>query len=189
MTISGLEDEYLRSEGLPRLVYVKRPAPGMEPGLRRMLGEMRSEGRSSYKPFADAAQLHDLLLDDLATLLAERFGGGQREGSGYSAPVPATKLVGRDHNVRELSRLIRAERHRLVVLTGAGGIGKTRLALAVLERTRGHWRDGAAFVDLSPVGDARAVPEVIASALGFVCQGTETPAETLTRRLAGTCCW
>jgi predicted ATPase len=186
MTISGLEDEFRRSEGLPRLLYVKRPAPDMEPGLRRMLGQMRSEGRVAYKAFADAAQLHDLLLDDLATLLAERFGGTrEREGPGSSIPVSATRLVGREHDVRELTRLARAERHRLVVLTGPGGIGKTRLALAVLERTRGHWRDGVAFVDLSPVSDARAVPEVMASALGFVGQGQETPVETLTRRLAG----
>jgi predicted ATPase len=185
MTVSGLEDEYQRSAGLPRLVYVKRPAPGMEPGLRRMLGQLRAEGRSSYKPFADAAQLHDLLLDDLATLLAERFASDELEGAGSAAPVPATKLIGRDHDVRELSRLVRAQRHRLVVLTGAGGIGKTRLALAVLERTRRHWPDGAAFVDLSPVSDAQTVPEVIASGLGFVGQGNETPVETLTRRLAG----
>jgi predicted ATPase len=186
MTISGLEDEFLRSEGLPRLLYVKRPSPDLEPGLRRMLGQMRSEGRVAYKAFTDAAQLHDLLLDDLATLLAERFGGSrEHEGPGYSVPGPATRLIGRDHDVRELTRLARAERHRLVVLTGPGGIGKTRLALAVLERTRGHWRDGVAFVDLSPVSDARAVPEFIASALGFVGQGTETPVETLTRRLAG----
>jgi len=186
MTISGLEDEFRRSQGLPRLLYVKRPSPDLEPGLRRMLGQMRSEGRVAYKAFADAAQLHDLLLDDLATLLAERFGGtGEREGSGYSVPAPATRLVGRDHDVHALTRLARSERHRLVVLTGTGGIGKTRLALAVLERTRGHWRDGVAFVDLSPVSDARAVPEFMASALGFVGQGTETPAETLTRRLAG----
>jgi predicted ATPase len=185
MAISGLEDEFRRSAGLPRLLYVKQPAPGAEPGLRRMLGQMRAEGRVSYKIFADAAQLHDLLLNDLATLLAERFSASpQRDGSGYAIPASATGMVGRDHDVRELARLIRAERHRIVVLTGTGGIGKTRLALAVLERTRRHWRDGAAFVDLSPVSDARAVPEFIASALGFVGQGTETPVETLTRRLA-----
>jgi predicted ATPase len=186
MTISGLEDEFLRSEGLPRLLYVKQPAPDMEPGLRRMLGQLRAEGRMSYKAFADAAQLHDLLLDDLAALLAEHFSGdAERDGSGYAIPASATGLVGRDHDVRELARLIRAERHRVVVLTGAGGIGKTRLALAVLERTRRHWRDGVAFVDLSPVSEAGAVAESIASALGFVGQGNETPVETLRRRLTG----
>jgi predicted ATPase len=185
MTISGLEDEFLRSEGLPRLLYLKQPAPDMEPGLRRMLAQLQAEGRMSYKTFADASELHDLLLDDLAALLTEHFTvDGQRDASGYAIPASATGLVGRDHDVRELSRLVRAERHRVVVLTGAGGIGKTRLALAVLERTRRHWRDGVAWVDLSPVSDAGAVAESIASALGFVSQGSETPADTLQRRLA-----
>ena len=182
MTISGIEDEFLRSGGLPRLLYVKQPAPDMEPDLRRMLDQLQAEGRMSYKAFADAAELHDLLLDDLAALLAEHFSGdGERDGSGFAIPASATGLVGRDHDVRELARLIRAERHRVVVLTGAGGIGKTRLALAVLQRTRRHWRDGVAFVDLSPVTDAGAVAESIASALGFVGQGNETPVETLRR--------
>jgi predicted ATPase len=185
MTISGLEDEFLRSEGLPRLLYLKQPAPDMEPGLRRMLAQLQAEGRMSYKTFADASELHDLLLDDLAALLTEHFTvDGQRDASGYAIPASATALVGRDHDVRELSRLVRAERHRVVVLTGAGGIGKTRLALAVLERTRRHWRDGVAWVDLSPVSDAGAVAESIASALGFVSQGSETPVDTLQRRLA-----
>jgi len=73
---------------------------------------------------------------------------------------------------------------RLVVLTGAGGAGKTRLALAVAERTQEQWADGAAFVDLSPVTDPRLVPDAIASALGLVGQGREQPLDTLQRRLA-----
>ena len=74
MAISGLEDEFRLSAGLPRLLYLKRPAPDMEPGLRHMLGEIRAEGDLAYKPFADPAELRELLLGDLATLLAERFG-------------------------------------------------------------------------------------------------------------------
>src|SRR6202000_3403279 len=103
--IWGWGAESRRSEGLPRLLYVKRPAPDMEPGLGRMLGQMRSEGRVAYKAFADAAQLHDLLLDDLATLLAERFGGAREAEGSASVPASATRLVGRDHDVRELARL------------------------------------------------------------------------------------
>jgi predicted ATPase len=186
MAVSGLEDEFRLARGLPRLLYVKTPAPGIEPGLGRMLDQIRADGRVSFKGFADTEQLRELLLNDLAALLSERFGGdAERQGPGYLVPAPATQLVGREEDLRELTGLVRAEGRRLVVLTGSGGIGKTRLALAVLEETRGQWRDGAAFVDLSPVGDAAAVPEFIASALGFVGSGTETPAETLTRRLAG----
>jgi predicted ATPase len=54
-----------------------------------------------------------------------------------------------------------------------------------MERSRPHWRDGAAFVDLSPVTDPRRVPDAIAAALGLVAQGQERPLDTLGRRLAG----
>ena len=57
------------------------------------------------------------------------------------------------------------------MLTGPGGVGKTRLALAVAERTRREWPDGTAFVDLSPVTDPALVPDAIASALDLVGQG------------------
>src|SRR3954454_7890535 len=71
MEISGLEDEYVLSEGLPRLVYVKRPASEREDGLSRLLE--RVKGDSSYRPFDTAEELSGLLASDLAHLLAERF--------------------------------------------------------------------------------------------------------------------
>lgn len=148
MTISGLEDELRLAAGMPRLLYVKVPAPALEPGLERMLDGIKAESGASYKRFADAGELGELIAGDLATVLAERFNG----------PV--------------------------VVLTGPGGAGKTRLALAVAERTRRRWPDGAAFVDLSPVTDPALVPDAIASTLGLVGQGRERPLETLERGLA-----
>jgi len=185
MTVSGLEDEFRLSARLPRLLYVKRPAPGMEPGLRRMLDEIKAEGSLAYKAFADAGELRELLLNDLATLLAERFESTGRRGGRYVVPSPVTALVGRDRDVGEVVSLLGAPERRLVVLTGAGGVGKTRLALAVLEASRPHWADGVAFVDLSSVTDPRRVPEAIAAALGFVGQGRERPLDTLGRRLGG----
>ena len=185
MTVSGLEDEFRLSAGMPRLLYVKRPAPGMEAGLRRMLDEVKAEGDVAYKAFADPGELRELVVNDLATLLTERFGSPGRAGPGYVVPAPVTALVGRDRDVDEVVRLLDTRDRRLVVLTGAGGIGKTRLALAVLERSRAQWTDGVAFVDLSSVTDPRSVPEAIASALGFVGEGRERPADTLARRLAG----
>ena len=121
-------------------------------------------------------------------MLAERFGGGGRDGRdgpGLLAPSPVTALVGRDGDIGAVAGLLGARDRRLVVLTGAGGIGKTRLALAVMEHTRAHWRDGAAFVDLSAVTDPRVVPDAVAAALGLVVQGRERPLDALGRRLAG----
>ena len=60
---------------MPRLLYVKVPAPGMEPGLRRMLDGVRAQGAAAYKKFTDAGELRELVAGDLATVLAERFGG------------------------------------------------------------------------------------------------------------------
>ena len=184
MTISGLEDELRLARDMPRLLYFKVPAPDMDAGLARMLDTIRSGGRSAYKTFTDAGELGALIVTDLATLLAERFEGAARDDPRPQAPSPVTALVGRDHDIGEVVRLLNTQDRRLVVLTGAGGIGKTRLALAVMERTRGNWPDGVAFVDLSSVTDSRLVPDAIASALGLVVQGRERPLDTLRRRLA-----
>jgi hypothetical protein len=55
--VSGLEDEYLLSAGLPRLVYVKSPAPERDPHLAELLARIRDEGGVSYQHFADPAEL------------------------------------------------------------------------------------------------------------------------------------
>src|SRR5215472_7286188 len=64
--ISGLEDEYLLSGGMPRLIYVKSPAPDREPRLADLLARIEDEGGVSYKGFADPAELQRLVEDDLA---------------------------------------------------------------------------------------------------------------------------
>ncbi len=184
MAISGLEDELRLAGAMPRLLYFKVPAPDMDTGLTRMLDTVRSGGGLAYKTFTDAAELRALIVTDLATLLAERFGGPERGGRWPVIPSPVTALVGRDADVAAVTRMPTAPDGRLVVLTGAGGIGKTRLALAVAERTRRRWADGVAFVDLSSVTDSRLVPDAIASALGLVVQGRERPLDTLERVLA-----
>jgi predicted ATPase len=182
--VSGLEDELQTAGRMPRLLYVKRPAPEMEPGLDRMLKKIKGEGGLTYKPFASAEELRELLLNDLATLITERFGDTGQAGHRSSVPAPVTGLVGRERDVAEVAGLVLATDHRLVVLTGVGGVGKTRLALAVLEETREEWEDGIAFADLSDVSDPALVPEAIAMALGFTRQGREAPLDTLERRLA-----
>src|SRR5918998_390766 len=63
--ISGLEDEFRLSDGMPRLLYLKRPAD-MEPRLQAMLDEISEQGSASYRHFADAAELAALVEDDLA---------------------------------------------------------------------------------------------------------------------------
>ena len=78
MAISGLEDEFELARGMPRLLYVKAPAPGREPRLADLLG--RIAGQVSYRTFGTPAELGRLVRDDLAVLLSERFTAGRRPG-------------------------------------------------------------------------------------------------------------
>ena len=71
--VSGLEDEYLLSAGLPRLIYVRSPAPEREPRLAEMLDRIRADGDVSYQRFSAADELQRLVENDLAVLLSERF--------------------------------------------------------------------------------------------------------------------
>lgn len=74
---SAVEDEYLGGGDVPRLVYVKEPAPEREPELGRLLEQIRSRDRVSSRTFATPGELAELLLDDLAELLSRRFYGGR----------------------------------------------------------------------------------------------------------------
>jgi predicted ATPase len=71
----------------------------------------------------------------------------------------------------------------LLNLTGPGGIGKTRLAVAVVERVESLFRDGLAFVDLAPVTDPARVAETIVAGLGRTIEGTASPEEVIVDEL------
>src|SRR5215467_277931 len=75
MEISGLEDEYQLAAGKPMLLYLKRPAPDIEPRLTAMIDGIRAAGTVSYRTFATPRELERLLADDLAVLLSESFAG------------------------------------------------------------------------------------------------------------------
>src|SRR5262245_14942354 len=80
-------------------------------------------------------------------------------------PAPETPLVGRESELAELTALLRGGT-RLVTLTGAGGIGKTRLALRTGHELAPAFADGVYFVDLSHLTDPELVPDAIAGVLG-----------------------
>jgi hypothetical protein len=148
MEISGLEEEFDLSEALPRLLYVKAPAPGREPRLADLMARIRQE--ASYRTFGTPAELGRLVRDDLAVLLSERFAAAPTPSPVTAAPprtssraapalpVSTTSLVGREQAIGEVVALIGHDQARLVTLTGPGGVGKTRLVLAAGERLQDH---------------------------------------------------
>ncbi len=191
--ISGLEDEYLLSAGLPRLLYVKTPARDREPGLAELLVRIRNEGSVSYQRFTDAADLQRLVENDLAVLLSERFTLTQPTGSetpgdavppAGALPVPPTPLVGREQEVAAVEALVGSEGVRLVTLTGPGGSGKSRLAVAAAGRLRAAFADGVRFIELASVPSADLVPGAIAAGLGLNTSGARRRGSAA-RRAAG----
>jgi predicted ATPase/class 3 adenylate cyclase len=80
-------------------------------------------------------------------------------------PAPPTPLVGRRVELERVCQMLRRDRIRLLTLTGPGGTGKTRLALAVAEELRSEFADGAQFVQLASLSDAALMAGTVASAL------------------------
>ena len=91
-------------------------------------------------------------------------------------PLQLTSFVGRTDDMAEVTR--RLSRTRLLTLTGAGGIGKTRLAIEVASRQAENYRDGIWLVELAPLSDPELVPQAVASALG-IGRGARPPTERL----------
>jgi predicted ATPase/class 3 adenylate cyclase len=94
-----------------------------------------------------------------------------------------SNLVGRESDLAELTQVIRA--HRLVTLTGVGGVGKTRLALAAATHLVDEFPDGIWVFELAAVTDPEAVPDAVAAVLGITRQPGKTLAESVAAALEG----
>jgi predicted ATPase len=188
-TISGLEDEYRLAGNLPRLLYIKQPAPDREERLAQLLEDFRSDDRASYKRIETADELSQQVQRDLALLLSERFEAGvdtavRRRPEASATPSPLTRTVGRG---AELERIVAKlnEDHRLVVLTGPGGVGKTRLAQEAAPFLHGRFSGGVHFVPLETVTDGSLLGRSIVDRLGIRTEGTWTAQDALADHFAG----
>ena len=196
MDISGLEDELRLSEGMPRLLYLKSPAPEQEPRLAAMIADLQSAGTDSYRSFRSPRELGRLVGDDLALLLSERFASPASAAApaappatdsraAHRWPTPSTSLLGREGDIAELTSLLGSPDVRLVTLTGPGGIGKTRLAIAVGAALDEAGR-GTAFVPLASVTDPALVLPRVAASVGAPMEGTRSALDTLIEHFAQT---
>jgi predicted ATPase/DNA-binding SARP family transcriptional activator len=126
------------------------------------------------EPSADLKSLEKRILSQDPSLLvvnepATRVAGEMRfRASGL--PLPPTQLIGRQRELQDCCELLRGERVRLLTLTGAGGIGKTRLGVKIAAQVESEFRDGVFFVPLARLTD----PDLVAASIAQALEVTET---------------
>jgi predicted ATPase len=197
---SAVEDEYHLSGDRPKLIYVRVSAPDRDPRLAALLDAIAADATASYRHYTSPDELEQLVVDDLALLLTERYEHARlaaelprqeaapepaprRVPAPSPTPVPPTPLVGRREEIQALGALLRRDDVRLVTVTGPGGIGKTRLALAVAGVVAEEFPDGVFWVDTSPIRDPTFVESRIVHALDLRETVGRRPLETLVEHL------
>ncbi len=127
-----------------------------------------------------AVELAILRQDPLLAPSASRL-----DGIALELPATVTPLIGRERELRELRALVLREDVRLVTLVGAGGSGKTRLALAFATESHAFFANGVAIAELSALQDHALVLPAIAQAVRVGEQPRESLAQTLAAWAAG----
>ena len=134
-------------------------------------GYRRNPQRETVALLARALALDDAQRRDFEAAASRRtirHGAGEpadplRNLPAPNLPLSLTTFVGRHAELGEIATLVRA--HRLITLTGAGGIGKTQTALRAAASLRDGFSDGVRFVGFAPINDPSLLPATIASAL------------------------
>ena len=184
-TVSGLEDEFLLSAGMPRLMYLKEPSPAREGRLEEMLGRLADNPDSSYRRFTSTEELAELIESDLAVMLSERFEASVQERADPVArrsrpptlAIPLSPTIGRAADVAALAALVRSG-VRLVTITGIGGVGKTRVAADLARVLHDDFRE-VRLVRLGDVVDPGLVTATIAATIGVTVDGTRSALDSL----------
>lgn len=155
-----------------------------------------SVGVFSAVPDAEAAPQEAVHRADELLYRAKRGGRNRVAARGYESsspeayvrararhnlPAPRTRLIGRDRDAGVVAESLR--RGRIVTIAGPGGVGKTRLALAVAQEAIETAPGGVWFVDLAPVSDANLVAQCMAQAVGAANSNDDDTLDALAERL------
>lgn len=193
------------ADGLAAATRIIDIEPWNEAGHRLLIRLLHAGGRTAeavdqYDRCADALWQHvgvrpDLETEALVAKIARHHTPApdtpapDRAAADHAAPappvhVPATRLYGRDGDIGRLVAMLGERDTRLLSLVGPGGVGKTRLAMAVADAAAPSFGDGVATANLEGVEHPIRVAAAVASALGFVRTSDERPADDLAAMLA-----
>jgi predicted ATPase len=134
--------------------------------MTRLTVKLKAHSRAEIAAWAVNEKLQSwasIALRDPSRQLA--YGPGTHSSSGEQLPNELSSFVGRERELAELNRLLKSK--RLITLTGAGGVGKTRLALQLARASAATYEDGVALVRLGALTDAELVMPTIAQVLGL----------------------
>ncbi|MBK7334944.1 MAG: DUF4062 domain-containing protein [Saprospirales bacterium] len=187
--ISGLEDEYRLCGNRPKLIYVKQ-SEERQPELRKLLQDVQNSDTACYQKFSDAAELQQLIENDLSVLMSEIFQNALFEHQSNAAlgpgdlkidalPLIRNTIIGREQDIHDVSETLMRPDVSILTLLGTGGTGKTALSIHVAHAVADRFRNGAAFVPLAPVSDSQLTAFAIASTLGLQDSGKQPVEVTL----------
>ena len=179
MDISGLEDEYQLAIDKPKLIYIKKTSAQRSDRLETLILQIQGSNSVSYRKFSELNEFVELLENDLALLMSERFFEEDHKSTAAIIqpkcilPTIRDSFIGRESELERLKNMIEDSGTALVTISGPGGTGKTRLALQLAEEMGKEFKDGAWFIPLAAISDPESVAATIANHLGLFDGGKQ----------------
>jgi hypothetical protein len=134
---------------------------------------LRDLGEHRLKDLARPERIYQLTIDGLPT----EFPPIRSLETPTNLPTQRTSFVGREREVTRVKDLPRGP--GLLTLTGAGGTGKTRLAVQAARELLDRYKDGVFFADLAPITDPRLIPSAMVDSVGARAEGRRPAFETV----------